>query len=117
MIKRLFGVIYHPNYLSRLLSKLGWSLQQPLPRAIEQDGEEVQTWRGKEWSRKKTRRNGVDIVFFDEFGISFLDRPGRTWPRGQHPVLRHVSSDRRALSTAVARPSLARFTHVISMVR
>jgi hypothetical protein len=41
-------------------------------------------------------------VFFDEFGISFLDRPARTWaPRGQRPVQRRVSTDRRVLSAGV----------------
>lgn len=41
-------------------------------------------------------------MFFDEFGFSFLETPGRTWaPRGKRPVLRRVTRDRRALSTAV----------------
>jgi len=41
-------------------------------------------------------------VFFDEFGFSFQETLGRTWaPRGQRPVLRRVTRDRRALSTAV----------------
>lgn len=41
-------------------------------------------------------------MFFDEFGCSFLDRLRRTWaPRGQRPVLRRVTSDRRLLTTAV----------------
>jgi transposase len=41
-------------------------------------------------------------VFFDEFGCSFLDRLRRTWaPRGQRPVIRRVTSDRRMLTTAV----------------
>lgn len=53
LIKRLFGVVYHPNYLSRLLGQLDWSLQQPLPRAIEQDDEAVRTWREKDWPRIK----------------------------------------------------------------
>ena len=52
--------------------------------------------------QKKARRKGLDIVFFDEFGFSFLESLGRTWaPRGHRPVLRRVSRDRRALSTAV----------------
>ncbi len=44
----------------------------------------------------------MDIVFFDEFGTSFLERPRRTWaPRGQRPVLRRVTKERRSVSTAV----------------
>jgi transposase len=53
LIERLFGVTYHPNYLNRLLDKLDWSVQQPLPRAIEQDAEEVRAWREKDWPRIK----------------------------------------------------------------
>jgi transposase len=41
-------------------------------------------------------------VFFDEFGFSFLEPLGRTWaPKGQRPVLRRVTKERRSLSTAV----------------
>ena len=53
LIKRLFGVVYHPNSLGRLLEQLDWSLQQPLPRAVEQDDEAVQRWREKDWPRIK----------------------------------------------------------------
>jgi transposase len=41
-------------------------------------------------------------VFFDEFGFSYLEPLGPTWaPRGQRPVLRRVTRDRRAVSTTV----------------
>ncbi len=41
-------------------------------------------------------------MFFDEFGFSFLEPFGPTWaPAGHRPVLRRVTSERRALSTAV----------------
>lgn len=41
-------------------------------------------------------------MFYDEFGYSFLERPKRTWaPRGQRPILRRVTKDRRTLTTAV----------------
>jgi transposase len=42
-------------------------------------------------------------VFFDEFGFSFQESLATTWARkGRRPVLRRVTRDRRALSTAVA---------------
>jgi transposase len=42
-------------------------------------------------------------VFFDEFGFSFQESLATTWARkGKRPVLRRVTRDRRALSTAVA---------------
>lgn len=41
-------------------------------------------------------------MFYDEFGFSFLERLWRTWaPRGQRPILRRVTRDRRVLTTAV----------------
>src|SRR5882672_411671 len=59
-------------------------------------------WRRTGPGLKKARRRGVNIVFFDEFGYSFLERFRPTWaPRGQRPKLRRVSKDRRVLSTAV----------------
>jgi len=44
LIQREFGVHYHPNYLSQLLKRLGYSPQKPLPRAAEQERELVQAW-------------------------------------------------------------------------
>jgi len=41
-------------------------------------------------------------VLFDEFGFSFQEPLARTWaPRGKRPVIRRVTADRRALSSAV----------------
>ncbi len=41
-------------------------------------------------------------MFYDEFGYSFLEQLWRTWaPRGQRPIVRRVTKDRRALTTAV----------------
>jgi transposase len=44
LIRHEFSVSYHPNYLNRLLDKLGFSPQKPLPTAAEQDREMVQAW-------------------------------------------------------------------------
>lgn len=44
LIQHEFSVSYHPNYLNRLLDKLGFSPQKPLPTAAEQDRELVQAW-------------------------------------------------------------------------
>jgi putative transposase len=61
LIKREFGVSYHPNSLSRFLKKLGFSPQKPLPRAAERDEVLVKAWLQKDWPRIKkvaaNRRN------------------------------------------------------------
>jgi transposase len=44
LIEREFDVTYHPNYLSRLLASLSFSLQKPLPQAVEQDEALVRAW-------------------------------------------------------------------------
>lgn len=104
VIRRTFQVHYHPNYLNRLLSRLGFSWQQPLPRARERNAAAIRAWRLHAWPRikKKARRKGLKIVFFDEFGFSFQEKLQRTWaPRGRRPVIHRVESERRVLSTAV----------------
>lgn len=53
VIEREFGVQYHVNYISRLLTKLGWSLQQPLPRAVERDEDLIRAWLAQDWPRIK----------------------------------------------------------------
>ena len=53
LIKREFGVAYHPNYLNRLLRKLGFSLQKPVPRAREQERELVKAWLERDLPRVK----------------------------------------------------------------
>ena len=53
LIKKEFDVIYHPNYLNRLLRRLGFSPQKPLPQAIEQEKELVEAWLQGDWPRIK----------------------------------------------------------------
>ena len=53
LIKREFGIAYHPNYLNRLLRKLGFSLQKPLPRAREQERKLVKAWLTRDLPRVK----------------------------------------------------------------
>jgi transposase len=53
LIERKFRVSYHPNYLNRLLNKLGWSPQVPLPQALERDEDLIQAWLDTDWPRIK----------------------------------------------------------------
>jgi putative transposase len=53
VIERMFGVHYHVNSLHRLLDRLDWSLQQPLPRAAERDEELIRAWLAQDWPRIK----------------------------------------------------------------
>ncbi len=53
LIKREFQVEYHPNHLSRLLRKLDWTPQYPMPRAKERDDKLVEAWLRQDWPRIK----------------------------------------------------------------
>ena len=53
VIEREFGVVYHQNYISRLLDDLGWSVQKPDSRAIERDEDLIRAWLSRDWPRIK----------------------------------------------------------------
>jgi transposase len=53
VIEREFGVVYHRNYISRLLDDLGWSVQKPDARAIERDEDLIRAWLSRDWPRIK----------------------------------------------------------------
>jgi transposase len=53
LIQQEFGIVYHPKYLNRLLRKLGWSPQVPLPRAVERDEALIRAWLKQDWPRIK----------------------------------------------------------------
>lgn len=48
VIRKSFGIHYHPNHLWRLLTGLGWSCQRPERRARERNEEEIERWKKKQ---------------------------------------------------------------------
>lgn len=57
VIKRAFGVRYHPAHVSRLLRQLGWTLQKPVLRASQRDEATVTAGRETDWpALQATRR-------------------------------------------------------------
>jgi transposase len=53
LIRRLFGVEYHVDYVGTLLHKLGWSPQKPERRARERNERAIARWRRDVWPRLK----------------------------------------------------------------
>src|SRR3954454_9183438 len=52
VIKRHFGVKYHPDYVLRLLRRrLGWTCHKPQRRARERNDKEVERWKADEFPR------------------------------------------------------------------
>lgn len=49
VIKRAFGVSYHPAHVSRLVRQGGLSLQKPIVRATQRDEEAIRVWREETW--------------------------------------------------------------------
>lgn len=59
VIKRVFGVSYHPAHVSRLMRQLGWTVQKPIQRASQRNEAAVTAWREQTWpalSAKPTPR-------------------------------------------------------------
>ncbi len=58
VIRRHYGVSYHPAHVSRILRSLEWSLQKPKPRANQRNEDEIREWLEEKWPeiRKKGRR-------------------------------------------------------------
>src|SRR3954452_23135360 len=60
VIKREFGVLYHPAHVSRILKRLGFSLQKP-SLADQRDEDAIEEWKEKRWPKLKkglSRRAG-----------------------------------------------------------
>ena len=53
LIRRLFAVEYHPDYVGTLLHRLGWSPQKPEQRARERREKEIARWRVERWPQLK----------------------------------------------------------------
>jgi len=49
LIRREFGVRYHPSHVWRLLQACGWSCQVPERRAIQRDEEAIAHWKRYQW--------------------------------------------------------------------
>ncbi len=55
VIKREFGVAYHPGHVWRILGSIGWSCQRPTGRAIERNEEAILEWKTKRWPQLKKK--------------------------------------------------------------
>ena len=61
VIKREFGVRYHPDHIGRLLRAIGWSVQQPIEQATQRNDAAVERWRIEKWPaiKKKPKRSSA----------------------------------------------------------
>jgi transposase len=54
LIKREFGVVYHPEYIPRLLRALGWTPQQPVRLASQRNETKIAAFK-TDWDAVKKR--------------------------------------------------------------
>src|SRR5262249_22013684 len=92
VIKKHFGVEYHPAHVSRVLREhLSWTCQKPNTQHTDRDDDEIKWWVTSAFPKilggAEARRSYV--AFVDEAGF-MLDPTGRRTyaPRGQAPVNR-----------------------------
>lgn len=56
VIRRRFGVAFHPNYLREWLTKRGYSPQRPARRARQRNDEAIAGWVANDWPRVQKKR-------------------------------------------------------------
>jgi transposase len=65
VVRREFGVDYHPGHLGRILHDLGFSPQKPQRRASERNESAIARWRSHDWPRiKKSADDGTPSASF-----------------------------------------------------
>jgi transposase len=55
VLRREFGVHYHPAHLSRLLVRWGFSVQKPQRQAVQRDEAAIVQWREQQWPAVEKR--------------------------------------------------------------
>jgi transposase len=53
LIRKLFGVSYHPGHVWRILRRMGWSAQRPERQAKERDEAGIARWHKRRWPQRK----------------------------------------------------------------
>jgi hypothetical protein len=74
VIRRYFGVKYHPSQVGRILKQYNWSRQKPVCRATQRYEAAIRRLERGALARtqKKARDEGRTIVFVDETGCYLL---------------------------------------------
>jgi transposase len=55
VIERTFGVRSHPDHVSRLLRRAGWSVQRPIQRATQRDEEAIRRGQEERWPARRKK--------------------------------------------------------------
>ena len=119
VIRRHFGVTYHPAYVRRLLRRrLNWTSHKPQRRARQRNDKEVERWKADEFPRilREAYRRQAHIAFLDESGLMLMPLVRRTLaPRGKRVIMRcSASHDRVSAISCVTLSPKARHVGLYS---
>ena len=91
LIRRHFGLAFHPEHVRKILKRrLRWTSQKPQRKARQRDEDGIRRWQEVEFPRivREARERGAHLVFLDESGFQMTPVVRRTLaPRGKTPIL------------------------------
>jgi len=91
LIKRHFGVEYHPEHVRSILKeRFDWSSHKPEIRPREQNEKEVERWKDDDFPRiiRDAFSRKATLVFLDEAGFMLTPLVRRSlWPRGLTQII------------------------------
>jgi transposase len=88
VIRREFGVRYHPNHVGKVLRAAGWSVQKPVQRASQRNEAAIEAWRTERWPALKrglTRRGEPSSGSMSRASTCSLGPSGPTLRAAKHP--------------------------------
>ena len=91
LIKKKFGIRFHPRHMPRFLRKLGLVRKSPERRALEQDPQKIRQWQRQILPRiqRQASESGGLILYGDEASFFLIPHVGKTWTFPEiHPIVR-----------------------------
>ncbi len=91
LIRKKFGIRFHPKHMGRFLRRLGLVRKSPERRALEQDPQKVRQWQKHVLPRiqRQARQSGGLILYGDEASFFLIPHVGKTWTFPEiRPVVR-----------------------------
>lgn len=104
LIEKKFGIKLGVTAVGELLARVGLTPQKPLQRAYQRDPQAIEQWQRQTYPAiaRRAKREGADILFWDESGFRADAVHGKTWGvRGQTPVVERPGQ-RQSISAASA---------------
>nr|WP_261563442.1 IS630 family transposase [Frankia tisae] len=90
LVEQHFGVRFQPDWIGKLMRRLGFSAQRPVYQAHESDSTQVHAWRTTDYPKIRAKAAQVEatVYFADEAAVRSDHHAGTTWaPIGSTPVV------------------------------